>query len=163
MEGSIALGITVIAYLETAIPINQSLKQWQSIAGPCVLSKEYIQPMIHPKDIDQTDLHRSEPSSCTFITDEHSWCNPCMIVTYLLIKLNKPTSRCFSILLMWAIQHIKPVIPWVAFIRRINVKVTKISFKDWIKGLTIKLFIYLLICWSFVQEHMNDIVYLWFK
>ena len=67
--------------------------------------------MIHPKDIDQTDLHRSEPSSRTFTSDEHSCYNPCMIVTYLLIKLNKPTSRCFDMLLMRAIQRIKPVIP----------------------------------------------------
>ena len=38
--------------------------------GPCVLSSKH-DALKEPEDIDQTDLHRSEPSLCTMLTDEH--------------------------------------------------------------------------------------------
>ena len=63
------------------------------------------------KDIDQTDLHRSEPSSRTDLRDEHSH-----------HKLatdfgdDKPTSRCiFLDNVSFRIAEIKPVIRRVAW------------------------------------------------
>ena len=48
-------------------------------------------------DIDQTDLHRFEPSSRTLLWDEHSHRNPKAASD---LEIDKPTSRCFTILLM---------------------------------------------------------------
>ena len=46
-----------ITYLETVIPLYSSVKECNNMI----------------KDIDQTDLHRSEPSSRTDLQDEHSY------------------------------------------------------------------------------------------
>ncbi len=65
----------IITYIETVIRVILQLREWLIATGPCVLNKQhealqYI--LILVTDIDQTDLHRFEPSSRIFQKDEHS-------------------------------------------------------------------------------------------
>jgi len=62
-------------------------------------------------DIDQTDLHRSEPSSRIFKMGGQT-----VALAYYIICLNKPTSRCQTFHSIGALVPIKPVILGVAFI-----------------------------------------------
>ena len=63
----------IITYLETVIPLNLQLREWLIATGPCVLSKQHLIDEELVTDIDQTDLHRFEPSSRTLLMDEHSY------------------------------------------------------------------------------------------
>ena len=67
----------IITYIETVIPVFLKLREWLIATGPCVLNKQHVLcPCVlrinMVTDIDQTDLHRFEPSSRTFQKDEHS-------------------------------------------------------------------------------------------
>jgi hypothetical protein len=64
----------IITYIETVIPVFRELREWLIATGPCVLNKQHVLVccLIFVTDIDQTDLHRFEPSSRTFQKDEHS-------------------------------------------------------------------------------------------
>jgi len=53
---------------DTTIFTNEVI---ENLAGPCVLSKEHWIDLL-VRDIDQTDLHRFEPSSRILHRDEHS-------------------------------------------------------------------------------------------
>ena len=65
----------IITYIETVIPVFLQLREWLIATGPCVLNKQHVLVCwaeLLVTDIDQTDLHRFEPSSRTFQKDEHS-------------------------------------------------------------------------------------------
>ena len=63
----------IITYIETVIPVFLQLREWLIATGPCVLNKQHeILYAMMVTDIDQTDLHRFEPSSRNSYWDEHS-------------------------------------------------------------------------------------------
>ena len=54
------------------IRVILQLREWLIATGPCVLNKQHEALQYIVTDIDQTDLHRFEPSSRIFQKDEHS-------------------------------------------------------------------------------------------
>jgi len=63
----------IITYIETVKPMFLQLREWLITNGPCVLNKQHeAWDLILVTDIDQTDLHRFEPSSRNSYWDEHS-------------------------------------------------------------------------------------------
>ena len=70
-------------------------------------------------------------------------------------RQDKPTSRCQTKSLMRTLIRIKPVIPWVAFIRYINFKVTKTRFHGkWTTTIRINRNLYLLVTREVAKRHL---------
>jgi len=93
--------------------------------------------MLFNEDRNQTDLHRSEPSSRPSIKINKLLTIP--QTTWLQKTRSKPTSIWLSKVVIRSNCWFNPVIPKVTASIYINLKVTKTPFKYWIISLTIKL------------------------